>query len=280
MIDPPFKWVGGKTKLLPILSKLCRPRAGGRYFEPFCGGAAVFFALGHERARISDANPDLINAYKAIASGAAIVSGHVAALAAGREEMGAKRHYQEVRAVWNAPPPRIPDQFARAAAFIYLNRCGFNGLYRVNKAGKFNVPVGAYKNPLALVPSLLEAAAPRLARAEIWCGSYETTTLDAAPGDLVYFDPPYIPLSPTASFTSYVPGGFNEPDQRDLARWAVALAERGVDVVVSNSDTPLARELYASFEIHSVRVGRAINSKASKRGAVGEIIATNVRGAI
>jgi DNA adenine methylase len=263
---PIIKWVGGKSKLLGELAARLPPRHG-RYFEPFAGGAALFFHLAPTRAVLADLNPDLIAMYQAVAADAA---GLIRRLAIHRDAH-AEAHYYQIRDRWN---DRSVSWSAvdRAAAFVYLNRTCFNGLWRVNKGGAFNVPMGRYTNPLICDPEALTAAAAVLARARVRCADYRAAVADAEAGDLVYFDPPYDPLTPTANFTSYTGSGFGPEHQAELADLVRALAARGCHVLVSNSDTPRVRALYRGLRIDRVRCPRAINSDAARRGDVDEVI--------
>lgn len=264
--SPIVKWVGGKTRLLPeIAARL--PRTYGRYFEPFCGGAAVFFHLAPRAAVIADRNADLIATYRAVAED---VEGVIRRLAIHREAHD-ERHYYATRARWNdAGVAWTPLE--RAAAFIYLNRTCYNGLYRVNRSGGFNVPMGRYKNPLICDADGLRASARALAGAEILCADYRVAVASARAGDLVYFDPPYDPVTPTANFVSYTADAFGPEDQRALARLAHQLVDKGVAVVLSNSDTAFVRSLYKGMRIDRVRCARAINCNADRRGDVDEVM--------
>jgi len=263
---PIVKWVGGKTRLLPeIVARL--PRRFGRYYEPFAGGAAVFFHLAPERAVISDRNPDLIATYKTVADDP---DGVLRRLALHRDAHG-EDHYYATRARWNDRSVAWTP-LDRAAAFIYLNRTCYNGLWRVNRSGGFNVPMGRYKNPPICDVDGLHAAARVLRNAQIRCGDYAAAVADARPGDLVYFDPPYDPVTTTANFVSYTADAFGADDQRALAELVHALAARGVGVVLSNSDTPFIRSLYRGLRIDRVRCARAINCNADRRGEVDEVM--------
>jgi len=263
---PVVKWAGGKTRLLPeLVARL--PATWGRYYEPFAGGAALFFRLGPERAVIGDVNADLVRMYTAVAADVgAVIRGL-------RRHAGlhSKQHYDGTRARWNAQRTSW-EPATSAAAFIYLNKTCFNGLWRVNRKGEFNVPMGRYTAPTICVPDALHTAHARLSRAELRAGDYRATIEDAAPGDLLYFDPPYEPVSETAKFTSYSTTPFGRDEQRQLAGTARALVARGCHVLVSNSDTPFIRELYRGFCIDQVKCSRSINSAADRRGAVDELI--------
>lgn len=263
---PIIKWVGGKSKLLgELVARL--PVRHQRYFEPFAGGAALFFHLAPARAVLADLNPDLIGMYRAVASDAA---GLLRRLAIHRDAHD-EAHYYQVRERWNDRSVSW-SPVDRAAAFVYLNRTCFNGLWRVNRGGGFNVPMGRYTNPLICDPAAVTSAAAVLARAEVRHADYRTAVADAGPGDLVYFDPPYDPLTPTANFTSYTGSGFGPEQQAELAELVRALADRGCHVLVSNSDTPRVRTLYRGLRVDRVSCPRAINSDAARRGDVDEVI--------
>ena len=162
----------------------------------------------------------------------------------------------------------------RAAAFIYLNKTCYNGLWRVNRGGAFNVPVGRYSDPPICVPDALTSAAIALARAELRHADFRDAVADARKGDFVYFDPPYDPVTKTANFTSYTAGSFGDDHQRALAELARALVARGVRVMLSNSDTPFVRSLYRGLRVDRVKCARAINSDATRRGEVDEVVVT------
>jgi DNA adenine methylase len=266
--SPIVKWVGGKTKLLPdLLARM--PESFGRYYEPFAGGAALFFRLAPKRAVLADSNPDLIGLYQAVAND---VNAVIRRLQAHRDNHD-ESHYYEMRTRWNDRDQQwsTPE---RAAAFIYLNKTCFNGLWRVNRAGAFNVPIGRYVDPPICVPDTLRAAQQVLSRAEIRRADYRTAVKDAKAGDFLYFDPPYDPVTPTANFTSYTADSFGPDEQRALADTARELVARGCMVMLSNSDTPFIRSIYKGFRVDRVKCARAINSNAAKRGDVDELIIT------
>jgi DNA adenine methylase len=266
---PFLKWAGGKRQLLPKIRELV-PEDFGDYFEPFIGGGAVFFDLfagGRigRRARLGDSNTELIETYKTVREN---VGGLIVSLGAHARRHSAA-HYYAVRA--SRTMPGVP----RASRMIYLNRTGFNGLYRVNKKGGFNVPFGQYANPTICDEENLRACARVLERASIVCADFEKTVLGATGaerGDFVYFDPPYVPVSETANFTSFTPGGFGPADQQRLADCARRLKSDGVRVLISNADVPFVRKLYKGFELHRVAARRNINSKGAERGTVGELL--------
>jgi DNA adenine methylase len=265
---PIIKWVGGKTKLLPeLLSRM--PKTFGRYYEPFIGGAAMFFKLAPERAVIADVNPDLIALYTTLARDPNAVIKKLAQHRANHDEA----HYYATREKWNQNHLQW-SHAERAATFIYLNKTCFNGLWRVNRSGDFNVPIGRYTDPPICVPDALRAASTVLARAEIRHADYQAAIEDAKAGDFVYFDPPYDPINATSSFTSYTVGDFGPNDQKMLAATAKQLIDRGCKVMLSNNDTPFVRSLYKGLRIDKVKCSRAINSNAAKRGEVDELVMT------
>jgi DNA adenine methylase len=263
---PVIKWVGGKTKLLPELTARLPPRFE-RYYEPFAGGAALFFRVAPERAVLADYNADLIGLYTCLTKD---VAGVIRKLEYHRTEHS-EQHYYATRTRWN--DREMPWSTAdRAATFIYLNKTCFNGLWRVNRSGAFNVPIGRYTDPPICVPDALRAASTLLGRATLRCDDYRSVVADARRGDFLYFDPPYDPVTPTANFTSYTAGAFGHDEQHALAETARSLVARGCRVMLSNSDTPFIRSLYSDFHIDRVKCSRAINSNAAKRGDVDEVI--------
>jgi DNA adenine methylase len=248
------------------------PERYGCYFEPFTGGGALFFRVAPKRAVLNDANPDLVWLYRMIAADPNLVVQHLRS----HHRKHSKRHYYAMRARWNRDRDRWSTA-KRAAAFVYLNKTCFNGLWRVNQAGEFNVPMGRYKNPAICVPDALADAQFALRNATIRQGDYLHAVADAKRGDFVYFDPPYDPVSATASFTAYATDAFGRDQQRHLAEHAARLVARGCQVMLSNSDTRFIRSLYTGregFRIDRVMCPRAINSNAAKRAAVAEVIIT------
>jgi DNA adenine methylase len=261
--EPVLKWAGGKRQLLPeICARL--PARIHTYFEPFLGGGAVLFELAQkrrfERAVVSDQNPELVETYQVIQRDVESLIKILSKMPHSEEE------YYRVR----ASSPRLPSR--RAARMIYLNRTGYNGLYRVNKSGQFNVPFGRYVSPRICDPERLRAAAAVLARVEIRHSDFEQTVARARPRDAVYFDPPYVPLSETARFAEYYSTPFGEAEHRRLQRVFAELVNRRVDVLLSNSDTPLTRELYGDYCLETVAARRNINSDGTRRGQVHEIL--------
>lgn len=265
---PILKWAGGKTRLIPdVLARL--PERIGTYYEPFLGGAAVFFALAREKrfehAILTDKNPELVDVYRAVQQDVESVI----------EELSKMTHSEQAYYHIRAQKPRSLAK--RAARTIFLNRTGYNGLYRVNRSGEFNVPFGRYKNPKYCDPPRLRAASLALQGAEIFVSDFEQATRDADRGDAVYFDPPYVPLSPTSNFTAYHREPFGLGEQERLAFHFDELGRRHVHIVLSNSDTPITRQLYEPFHVDDVSMPRAINSRGSGRGRVGELLVIHRR---
>ncbi|HET6147400.1 MAG TPA: DNA adenine methylase [Polyangia bacterium] len=262
---PFLKWAGGKRQLLPELLKEA-PRTISTYYEPFVGGGALFFALAargrFRRAVLADCNQDLIDCYQAIKSDVKGVISALGGLAVGPDE------FYELR----AQNPTELDPSRRAARTIYLNKVGFNGLYRVNSRGQFNVPYGRHNNPLVCDVPRLQAAAAALKNVKLCCQDFAKTVATAKPADFVYFDPPYVPVSATAYFTAYARSPFGPSEQGRLAQVLRQLRERKVPALLSNSDCAATRGLYDGLEMRSVDVRRAINSVATRRGSVKEIL--------
>ena len=267
---PFVKWVGGKGRLLSQLRPLLPLGVEHmRHVEPFVGGGALFFSRRPGRALLTDINPTLVATYAAIRDDVDAVIAALRGLA-GRHS---KERYYQVRERYNQG--RRVSVSRRAATFIYLNKTCFNGLHRVNRKGEFNVPVGAYKNPRILNEEGLRAASEALQHTRLECAPFDSLLENAKPGDFVYFDPPYEPVSQTASFTSYAQDGFSRDDQTRLRDVYKALDRRGCKLMLSNSDVPFIRDLYKAFNITTVAAPRAINCDAKKRGKVSEIVARN-----
>lgn len=294
---PLLKWAGGKRQLLPRLRPLY-PQQFSRYLEPFFGSGAVFFdlyALGRLKGRealLVDDNVDLIGCYRTLRDETDAVIAALGRLEEGHRRGGATHFYDVRDRQFNTTrlsllDRRDPDDYtpALAAMFIYLNRTGFNGLFRLNARGLFNVPAGRYTNPRICDPDHLRdvAKAFRQPGVQLRHGPFEGVLGDARRGDLIYCDPPYAPLSATAHFTGYTAHGFGVQDQRRLRECIVEAAGRGAAVIVSNSTAPLITELYdrrevrrAGLRLHRVPARRAINARATARGPVDELLITNL----
>ncbi len=252
---PILKWAGGKTQMLGnLLPKV--PSSYGRYIEPFFGGGAMFFALRPESAIIADSNPELINMYREVADH---VENVIRLLK--QYENTSEMFYAIRSQEWTALP-----KAEAAARMIFLNRTCFNGLYRVNKQGQFNVPYGKYKNPKICDEAGLRAASEALKKADILCGDYLLVLEHyAQPGDFVFLDPPYLPISEYADFKRYTKEQFYEEDHIELAKIILTLHERGCHVILTNSNHPLVHELYAPFNIDVVQTKRHISCNGSTR---------------
>jgi DNA adenine methylase len=259
---PFLKWVGGKRQLLPALAAHA-PVNFARYHEPFLGGGALFFHLRPRRAVLADTNARLVRTWRGVRDH---VEDVIALLATYPHDRG---FFEDMRAM----PIDAASDAEVAAWFIYLNRTGFNGLYRVNRRNIFNVPFGSYTNPTICDAALLRAASGALAETELFVEDFAAVLHRAEPGDFVYFDPPYVPLSASSSFTGYTAGGFGMPEQARLRDTARALKARGVRVLLSNSSAPAVFSLYAEgFVATPVAAARAINCDATKRGSVTELL--------
>ena len=268
---PFLKWAGGKGQLLEqLMARVDRAGDFGRYHEPFVGGGALFFEMFRscrlrKHAWLADNNPNLIDAYWGVKKDVE----RVIQLLLLHRKRHSKEYYYQVRA-------GVPkDRLKRAARIICLNKTCYNGLYRENRKGEFNVPCGQYKNPNICDEENLRAVAKALRRARIGSSPFAKVLTTAKSGDLVYFDPPYHPLSSTSSFTGYEKNGFNETSQRELAEVFGRLNKMGVKVILSNSMTPLVQKLYRTFTIERVYANRPVNSRADRRGKVCEALVTN-----
>ena len=263
-VTPFLKWAGGKTELLPELIRRL-PRSFNTYWEPFLGGGALFFSVNPASAVLSDLNEELVNCYEVVKTD---LEGLLIELSKHRNS---RSHFIEIRKV---QPWRL-DPISRAARLIFLNKTCFNGLYRVNQKGEFNVPYGKYTNPNFCDERSLRAASKSLKDTEILYRDFRFLLYRAQPGDFVYFDPPYNPVSTTSSFTSYSESPFGEREQKALRAVFEALDDRGCHVMLSNSDTELIRKLYRHFNVQEVLASRAINCQGQNRGKISELIIRN-----
>ncbi|WP_017319213.1 DNA adenine methylase [Mastigocladopsis repens] len=264
---PFLKWAGGKSRLIQQYIPYF-PSYFKNYYEPFLGGGAVFFYL-HERqqtkAILTDINAELINTYLCVKNNV----DELISLLKEHEYQHSKDYYYRMRTTTER------SELKKAARLIYLNKTCFNGLYRENSKGEFNVPMGRYKKPHICDVSSLSLASVALQSAEIEVRSFEEVLNYATAQDFVYFDPPYYPVSTTSNFTSYSRYNFNQNEQIRLRDVFVELAERGVKVMLSNSDTSFIRNIYKEFNIHTISAVRAINSNAKKRGKITEVLVTS-----
>ncbi|MGB3137318.1 MAG: DNA adenine methylase [Nodosilinea sp.] len=264
---PFLKWAGGKGRLLSQYEPFL-PQHIDTYYEPFLGGGALFFHLAGRasRAVLGDINPELVNVYCCVRDRVEALIRHLW----DHQRRHSSDYYYEVRQRQSSQSP-----VERAARLIYLNKTCYNGLYRENSQGHFNVPVGKYKNPAICDPSLLRAASAALQIADIQTLSFETIPARSLTSqDFIYFDPPYHPISSTSCFTGYSRYGFTGADQERLAQVFCALATEGRRVMLSNSDCEFVRQLYNGFTIRPVLAARAINSRAGCRGKISELLIT------
>lgn len=273
---PFLKWAGSKTQLLQKYEPLF-PATFKNYIEPFVGGGSVFLFLhakGRLRGRVilNDSNEELINCYY-------VVQKHVEELIQKLWEHDAKKmdkkYYDGIRDLDRDGSIKRMTRVERAARTIFLNRTCYNGLYRVNALGQFNVPYGKHKNPRVCDEDNLRAVSRALQGVQLYVVDFEGCLQLARRGDFVYLDPPYHPLNSTSYFTNYTKENFEEDAQKRLARMVQVLDKRGCKVMLSNSDTELVRELYRSYELHELKASRVISSKASSRGGVSELVIVN-----
>ncbi len=265
---PIVKWVGGKRQLMFELLKNM-PENYNRYFEPFIGGGALFFELQPDNAYISDMNEELINLYQ-------VVRDNVDALITDLQKHDiSKEYFMEIRNIDRTEEYENWSDIQKASRFIYLNRTCFNGMYRVNSKGEFNVPFGHYKNPRILDENNLINCSNLLQKTEIKHADFSEILKKVKKGDFVYFDPPYVPLSETSSFTSYTKDGFDMDMQFKLRDVCDELDSMGVNFLLSNSDTKLVDELYENYNIKKVFASRQINANADGRGKITEVLVRN-----
>jgi len=263
-----LKWVGGKRQLLQVLSQIITHKSLN-YYEPCLGGGAVFFHFAAKRrfqkAVLNDANPELINCYEVVRDQLRSLLQRLDKYRAD-PDWNTQAYFNQVRS------EKLSDPVEQAARTIYLNHLGFNGLFRVNRAGEFNAPFGKYNNPHLYNKVNITACSETLrGYATLRTGDFSEAVKDAKAGDLVYFDPPYVPISKTANFTAYT-GQFGEKEQERLASLFRELFDRGVMVIQSNSDSPIIRKLYEGFDLHVVGAKRMVNSKGDKRGEINELV--------
>jgi len=264
-VKPFIKWAGGKSQLLPVLQTMI-PNTFNRYFEPFLGGGALFFDTGPSSAILADANEELVNCYRVVQASPKKLLLALSGLKVGEEE------YYEIRAL---NPSRL-SKIERAARFLYLNKTCFNGLYRVNKQGQFNTPFGHSKNVNLADEENLFRASDLLQFADVRCIDYhQLLTTEAKRGDLIYLDPPYLPISKYSDFKRYTKNFFYEEDHVRLASLFKNLDRRGCKILLSNSHHPVVVDLYEGFNMRTVEATRFINCKGNKRGAVKELIVSN-----
>ena len=270
-VRPVLKWVGGKRQLLPALSPLL-PAGITAYYEPFLGGGAMLFHLQPQTAYVNDINADLMRVY-------AVIRDDVDALIEALQTYRNDANFFYAVREWDRDKrsyARMSD-VQKAARVLYLNKTCYNGLYRVNNAGEFNAPFGNYKRPNIVNASGLRAVSAYFRRADTRFSAvdYAEALADAGPGAFVYLDPPYDPVSDTSNFTGYARGGFSRAEQIRLRECCDDLTRRGVRFMLSNSATDFIREQYRAYHITTVRARRAVNSVATRRGDVEEVVVRN-----
>lgn len=265
---PIVKWVGGKRQLMFELLKNM-PENYNRYFEPFIGGGALFFELQPEGAYISDMNGELINLYNVVKNNVYELIDEL------KKHEISKEYFMNIRNIDRTKKYEKWSDIQKASRFIYLNRTCFNGMYRVNSKGEFNVPFGNYKNPRIIDEHNLINCSNLLQKTEIRNTDFSEILKYAQKGDFVYFDPPYVPLNETSSFTSYTKEGFDLDMQLKLRDVCDELDSMGVNFMLSNSDTKFVNELYENYNIKKVFASRQINANPSGRGKITEVLVKN-----
>lgn len=267
MKSKPFlKWAGGKTKLIPFIQKNMPQQTGKRLIEPFAGSAAVSLALDFDAYLLNDTNQDLIGLYRVLKTEKLEFVRFAQSFFTGAFNQEEK--FYDLRTEFNASNNAVE----KAALFVYLNRHAFNGLCRYNRKGEFNVPFGRYRKPYFPKEEMLAFIA-KSDRFELMCGDFQAALNSAETGDVIYCDPPYVPLSETASFTAYAMNDFNLEDQSRLAAAVEQVAQKNIAVLVSNHDTAFTREIYRAARLERVEVQRNIAAKGSSRQKVGELLA-------
>jgi DNA adenine methylase len=269
--QPFLKWVGGKSQLLAQFDKFF-PTCINRYIEPFVGGGAVFFHLKHRfpsmKAFLRDNNDELINTYTAVRDYPVELmrrlDQHLEEYKIDREN-----YYYTTRSKHHLEKDKIVE---RASRMIFLNKTCFNGLWRVNSRGEFNVPIGSHKNPALYDEENILAASRALESVHLDTKDFRDTLEETRNGEFVYIDPPYFPVSATASFTSYTKDDFGSEEQHELAALVASASKRGVHIMLSNSDTSFIRKLYQDFSLHTVRARRMVNCDGTKRGEINEVV--------
>lgn len=270
LVQPFVKWAGGKRQLLNEIEKYI-PKKITTYYEPFLGGGAVLFHLQPKKAIVNDSNSELINVYLTIKNN---VDELIADLSKHKNE---EEYYYKVREMDRTGELEHLSNVQRASRIIFLNKTCYNGLFRVNSQGHFNVPFGRYKNPNIVNDVVLKAVSKYLNENDITFlnGDFEDALSGIRKGAFVYFDPPYYPLSDSSSFTGYTLDGFSKDDQIRLKAVCDKLHERGIKFLLSNSSAPFIIDLYKDYKIEFVGANRSINSVAENRGEVQEILVRN-----
>lgn len=268
MKKPFLRWLGGKRRILPEIKKRM-PKSYKGYFEPFIGGGALFFAENPTHGYIGDFNPEVANTYNVIKHQPQALLNELAT------HENTEKYFYTLRNIDRGDEFKSLTDVQRAARFVYLNRTCFNGMCRMNRRGEFNMSYGYLKNPTISDEKTIWAAHDALRTLRVAHASFEEVLKLAKPGDFVYFDPPYVALSPTANFTSYTAGGFGIHEQRDLWRVCVKLHRKGVKWMVSNSHTPLTVNIWRAFHISTITAPRSNGANKAARRKVQEVLVTN-----
>ena len=276
LVRPFLKWAGGKRQLLPEIRRYIPKKIQGTYYEPFIGGGAVFFDIQPKKAVINDRNSELIDCYEVIRDS---VDDLIEELKK-HQQNHSENYYYEIRG-WDRRKeyPQNKSRIERAARIIFLNKTCYNGLFRVNSQGQFNVPFGRHKKVNIFDEAVLRAVSQYLNakqnKIEITNKDFADALMSAKKGDFIYFDPPYDPVSSTASFTKYDINGFNRDEQRRLKEVVEDLDNRGCQILLSNAYTDFISDLYCNYRKIKISANRSINSNALKRGKVDEILVLN-----
>lgn len=273
-VKPFLKWVGGKGQLLEQFESLL-PKKYNSYFEPFVGGGAVYFSINPKKAHINDINRTLSQTYIHIKENTEKLIKSLKKLEKefiSKAQDQRKEFYYSIREKYNSLPA---EDFERSLYFLFLNKTAFNGVYRENSKGGFNVPIGSYTNPKIIDEENIRLVSDVLSNTKITSGSFVDAVKNAKAGDFVYFDPPYHPISETSSFTSYSKDAFSKDDQIKLRDLFIELDKKGVYVMLSNSSAPFIKEIYSGYRQIPVYATRMINSKSDKRGKISEVVIVN-----
>ena len=272
ILSPVVKWVGGKRQLLDDIIPLV-PDHFSTYVEPFVGGGALLFELQPKKAIVNDLNHELINLYNVIKNNPK----ELLLLLEEHELNNSEEYFYQIRDLDRSESYNEMSNIEKAARIIYLNKTCYNGLFRVNQSGQFNSPYGKYKNPNIVNKPVVLAMANYFQNNNITLlnGDYKMALKNLRKGAFVYFDPPYMPISSSSSFTGYTENGFDKKQQIELKEECDKLNSRGIKFLLSNSDHPFIRDLYKDYEIITVKAKRSINSNSSKRGEINEVLVRN-----
>ena len=271
-VSPVLKWAGGKRQIMPaIIELLPKDIEKYNYVEPFIGGGAVLFHLQPHKAVINDFNKELTNVYTVIKTKPDELITDL------KRHTNEEEYFYKIRELDRSGKYEKLSEVKRASRMIFLNKTCFNGLYRVNSAGEFNVPFGRYKNPNIINEETIRAVNRYLNdnKIQIKTGDYKAILKSLTNKSFVYLDPPYHPLSPSSSFTGYVKGGWGKEDQIELRKACDDLTKRGIKFLLSNSSAQLIKEQYVAYEIMPVKATRAINADGKKRGQIEELLIRN-----